>query len=67
MTTENATKIMMNGMTYGWFTGRSLSNYISLTDANYKEARRIINGTDKASLIASYAEKFELALRLAKS
>jgi predicted chitinase len=67
MTTENAAKIMLNGMTYGWFTGRSLSNYISLTDANYKEARCIINGTDKASLIASYAEKFELALRLAKS
>lgn len=62
----NAAKIMLWGMTYGWFTGKKLSDYISMFDANYSEARRIINGTDKQLAIASYADKFETALRKAK-
>lgn len=52
-----AAKIMLLGMTEGWFTGHKLSDY-----SDYKSMRRIINGTDKAALIASYAEVFERAL-----
>lgn len=50
-----ATKIMFLGMMEGWFTGKKLSNYFNATTEDVYNARRIINGTDKASLIADYA------------
>ena len=57
-----AAQIMIAGMREGWFTGKKLSDYIS-TKADYVGARRIINGTDKAQLIAGYAKQFESALK----
>lgn len=57
-----AAKIIMHGMTKGMFTGKRLSDYISSLKCDYEGARRIINGTDRAKLIAGYAEKFEKAL-----
>lgn len=57
-----ASEIMMLGMINGWFTGVGLSNYINKNKKDYVEARRIINGTDKAKNIAAYAELFESAL-----
>lgn len=62
-----AAKIMREGMLEGWFTGKKLSDYVGLRTADYVGARRIINGTDKANLIADYAVAFELALRKAKA
>lgn len=53
-----AAKIIVRGMTEGWFTGKELSDY-----SNYTDMRRIVNGTDKAASIASYAVKFERALK----
>ena len=50
-----ATQIMFLGMMEGWFTGKRLSNYFNSTTEDVYNARRIINGTDKASLIADYA------------
>lgn len=44
------------GMLQGLFTGRKLSHYINETQCSYVEARRIINGTDRAELIAGYAK-----------
>ena len=58
-----ATQIMMIGMVKGSFTGKKLSDYIHDGATDYVNARRIINGMDKASLIAGYAAKFEAALR----
>lgn len=55
-------QIMSQGMRNGWFTGKALSNYITDNSTNYIGARYIINGTDKASLIAKYAEEFEKCL-----
>lgn len=52
-------KILVAGMSEGWFTGKRLSDYQS-----YEDMRRIVNGTDKAALIAGYAVKFEAALKL---
>lgn len=49
-------KILIIGMRDGLFTGKSLSLIKSKED--FIKARRIINGTDKASLIAKYAEQF---------
>lgn len=60
---EIAYQIMSHGMREGNFTGRGLFRYINDTGCDYVEARRIINGTDKAHAIARYAEKFETILR----
>ena len=58
MKPEVAVQILFVGMQEGWFTGKSLGDY-----TDYLPMRRIINGTDKASLIAGYAVAFERALR----
>ena len=50
-----AVKIMFLGMMEGWFTGKKLSQYFNATTEDVYNARRIINGTDKANLIADYA------------
>lgn len=63
LTPTNAAKIAISGMVNGWFTGKKFSHYITKTTKDYVNARRIINGTDKAQLIAGYANIFEQALR----
>jgi len=60
-----AYNIMSYGMRRGIFTGKKLSDYIFEDNADYKNARRIINGLDKADTITRYAEKFESILRTA--
>lgn len=60
-----AYRIMSYGMRHGSFTGKKLSDYINELEANYVQARRIINGLDKARTIAGYAGKFEKMLRAA--
>ena len=60
---EYAVKILIDGMKQGWFTGRKLSDYINQSKKDYLNARRIINGTDKAQKIANEAVIFEKALR----
>lgn len=47
--------ILIDGMKRGVFTGVSLDDYISGSSADFYNARRIINGTDKARLVESYA------------
>lgn len=54
--------IMFRGMTEGWFTGKKFVDYFNGPKADWKGARRIINGTDKADLIASYALKYYAAI-----
>lgn len=51
------------GMRDGIFTGRDLDDYISGARCDYRQARRIINGLDKADLIKGYAVKLEGVLR----
>lgn len=60
---EIAYQIMSIGMRRGLFTGKKLIDYINDSECDYTQARRIINGTDRASLIASYAQSFETILR----
>lgn len=57
-----AAAIMFLGMTEGWFTGKELSDYFNDSKADWVNARRIINGVDKASTIAGYAKAFYVAL-----
>lgn len=59
MKPEVAARIMQDGMEGGWFTGKSMRDYLP---GDYVNARRIINGRDKAELIAGYARNFERAL-----
>jgi putative chitinase len=57
-----AYRIMSYGMRMGSFTGKKLNTYINATTCDYINARRIINGTDRASLIKGYAVNFETCL-----
>lgn len=57
-----AAQIVSKGMIDGLFTGKKLSDYITESKTDYVGARRIINGTDRASMIAEYADKFKKAL-----
>jgi len=66
MVPENAAFIMFQGMASGWFTGRGFNDYLNGGQRDYRNARRIINGTDKAGQIADYALKFEAALDAAR-
>lgn len=59
-----ALHVCFDGMVTGKFTGKKLSDYISGSSVDYIGARRIINGTDRASLIAGYAASFQHALKL---
>lgn len=45
-------------MTTGLYTGRKLKQYFTDKITDWVNARRIINGLDKAELIAVYAKKF---------
>ncbi len=67
-----AAKIMIRGMDEGWFTGKTLDQYIDDVDEadsedlrEYRSARPIINGTDKAEQIAQIAIRMEAALKAA--
>lgn len=64
--TEIAAKIMALGMMEGWFTKQKLSDHLPGTgpgtESQFQAARKIINGTDKAALIAGYAIRFQNAL-----
>lgn len=58
-------RIIVRGMQEGWFTSKKLVDYLpaTATQAQFVAARRIVNGTDKAELIASYAATFQAALQ----
>ena len=58
-----AAQIMFRGMIEGWFTGKKLSDYFSAGKTDWVEARRIINGTDRATMIGGYAQDFHNALQ----
>jgi hypothetical protein len=73
MEPEIALQVMFHGMKNGWFTGKKFNDYIDNIDESdtedyreYVQARRIINGTDKAELIATYALTMEAALKAAE-
>lgn len=61
--------ILFYGMFQGSFTKRALKHYIGDPDqgqiVDFYNARRIINGLDRADMIQGYAKKFSQALDLA--
>lgn len=56
--TKTSVDILLVGMRDGLYTGKKLSDYFGTGQREWKEARRIVNGKDKARLIAGYARKF---------
>lgn len=58
MDITNATKIMFVGMMEGWFTGAKLSTFFNGATEDWKNARKIINGLDRADLIKDYGLKY---------
>ena len=60
---EYAARILIVGMVQGWFTGKKLSDYITLQKSDFVGARRIINGTDKAKEIAEIAKQYDELLK----
>lgn len=68
MRTDLASVILFEGMEDGWFTGLKLDDEIdAVVDgdefADFVKARKIINGSDRAQLIAGYATHFLTALQ----
>ena len=60
---ELAYKIAIQGMIDGWFTGKKLSQFIKDGQPpDYENARTIINGHDKALIIADLARRFNEVL-----
>lgn len=55
--------ILVTGMKEGWFTTKALDDYITLYKSDFIGARRIVNGTDRAKLIAGYAVEYDAALK----
>jgi putative chitinase len=53
-------------MTLGLFTGKKLSHYFNDNIDDPVGARRIVNGTDKAKLIALYHKNFLDAIKASK-
>ncbi|SKA95078.1 Putative Ig domain-containing protein [Prosthecobacter debontii] len=56
-------RIMSHGMLHGSFTGVGLGNYITDTVTDYFNARKVVNGLDKAESIGDAATRFESILR----
>lgn len=59
---RTAAAVLLDALTRGWFTGKKLSDYISGSKADFVNARRTINGLDRAQDIAAYAVQFNDAL-----
>lgn len=62
-------RVLIAGCLKGWFTGKDLDDFIDGVDESdaedareYAAARKVVNGTDRAQLIADYAIVFERAL-----
>ena len=65
MRPDIAAEILRAGMLEGWFTGRKFATALPDTIATleqFRDARRIINGTDRADKIAAQAVVFQSAL-----
>lgn len=58
-------RILIEGMMRGTFTGKKLPDYVNETIVDYRDARRVVNGTDKALEISNIAYSFLDAIKAA--
>lgn len=59
---DYAAIILFEGMIRGSFTGKKLATYFSPSAEDWVNARRIINGLDKANAIAAYGKAYYAAI-----
>lgn len=64
--TDLSARILVEGMIKGWFTGRKLGDYVSEKARDFRNARRVVNGLDRAASIARIAELYLSALSQAE-
>lgn len=64
LTPEISSQILVNGMLNGSFTTAPLIRYINSSKVDFINARRVVNGLDKAYEIAEYANNIALNVRL---
>lgn len=55
---EPAAEIIVRGMVNGWFTGARLSWYFNSDREDWYNARRVVNGLDRANLVAGYSKTY---------
>lgn len=65
--TRLAVNILFEGMIGGLFTGKKLSDYFREGVTQWQNARRIVNGTDRAAEFAEYGRRFHAALQAAEN
>ncbi len=58
-----STKLLVEGMLKGWYTGVSLYNYITPSKTDYINARRTVNGVDNSKRISLMAEQLEKTIK----
>lgn len=59
---EIAVVALIEGALQGWWTGKKLGRYVNLQKSDFYNARRVINGTDRAQKIADLAKQYDEAL-----
>lgn len=64
MEPDVAIKILVLGIRDGWFTNGKyhLVDFVNLKKSDFKEARRLVNGTDDAELIADLSRQYDADL-----
>ncbi|MES0092927.1 glycoside hydrolase family 19 protein [Mesorhizobium sp. M0030] len=62
MNPDVARQVMVQGMIKGVFTGYTLAQFFNPKKADWKNARRIINGIERADLVASYGLRYYAAI-----
>lgn len=60
---DTATRVLVDGMMDGVFTGRKLGDYVTLQKSGFIAARAVVNGNDRAKDIAKYAEQYDAMLK----
>lgn len=63
---KTSVEVLIDGIMKGMFTGAKLIKYINKDNLDYYNARRTVNGLDKAGIIAEYARRFETILEKSK-
>lgn len=56
---NNAAKILVYGMMNGRFTRKPLGDYINTNTIDFYNARKTVNGLDRAEKIALYAQSIQ--------
>lgn len=62
MQTAIAAQVLGYGMAEGLFTRHRLGEFVGAGEPDFYNARKVINGLDRADLVAGYAKRFRAAL-----